>query len=339
MRKVLFLSLITALVVVPMAIGDTLHLKNGSVLKGKVTNFADDQFTVMLDTGSGRSLSKATVYMGDVARIEFDSAAAAPGSDTASIASQPTEAPSRVTEHSARETKLRNTPPVETAPRNTQPSEPQPREVGPPDSPPRETKTPSISTSETPARSSQLAEPHPGDVGPPDAQPTTSRETATSQRETLEKDITTLAKGSDNNRSLSGQRGKVKSATVELPGRRDSGRDWMSSQLIVEVGDRVRITATGTIVLDATGTRTVGPEGISLPDRDKLLQDRPTGAVIGVIGSSDDEYFFIGKATEFTATRRGLLFLAVNEGNLADNSGSFTVSIEVQQQHKTGKPD
>jgi len=27
-------------------------LKNGSVLKGKVTSFADDQFIVMLDTGS-----------------------------------------------------------------------------------------------------------------------------------------------------------------------------------------------------------------------------------------------------------------------------------------------
>src|SRR3982074_618306 len=90
MRKLLFLSLITAVVTLPVALGDTLHLKNGSVLKGKVTAFADDQFTVMLDTGSGRSLSKATVYMGDVARIEFDSTAA-PAGDTPSVATQPAE--------------------------------------------------------------------------------------------------------------------------------------------------------------------------------------------------------------------------------------------------------
>jgi hypothetical protein len=65
---------------------DTIHLKNGSVLKGKVTSFADDQFTVLIDTGSGRYLSRATVYVGDVASVQFDSAAgpgdAGPASET-----------------------------------------------------------------------------------------------------------------------------------------------------------------------------------------------------------------------------------------------------------------
>ena len=95
MRKVLLLTLITAVAVSPLALGDTLHLKNGSVLKGKVTSFADDQFTVMLDTGSGRFLSKATVYMGDVARIEFDSPAPSNG-DTSSFTTQPAEPPARI---------------------------------------------------------------------------------------------------------------------------------------------------------------------------------------------------------------------------------------------------
>src|ERR1041385_2140640 len=69
MRKFMLL-LISVVIVTPAALGDTIHLKNGSVLKGKVTSFADDQFIVMLDTGSGRYLSKAMVYMGDVVRIE-----------------------------------------------------------------------------------------------------------------------------------------------------------------------------------------------------------------------------------------------------------------------------
>src|SRR5690242_3206812 len=60
---------------------DTIHLKNGSILKGKVNSFADDQFVIMLDTGSGRYMSKAMVYIGDVARIEFDSATSAPNAD------------------------------------------------------------------------------------------------------------------------------------------------------------------------------------------------------------------------------------------------------------------
>jgi hypothetical protein len=72
MRK---LSLLILIIVVAgsTTLADTLHLKNGSVIKGKVTSFADDQFIVMLDTGSGRLLSKATIYIGDVARIEFES--------------------------------------------------------------------------------------------------------------------------------------------------------------------------------------------------------------------------------------------------------------------------
>src|SRR5215831_18324771 len=72
MLKSLFTAILV-LITASVSLGDTIHLKNGSVLKGKVASFADDQFIVMLDTGSGRYLSRAMVYMGDVARIEFDS--------------------------------------------------------------------------------------------------------------------------------------------------------------------------------------------------------------------------------------------------------------------------
>lgn len=305
MRKVFFFSLITALVVVPMAMGDTLHLKNGSVLKGKVTNFADDQFTVMLDTGSGRFLSKATVYMGDVARIEFDSAAAAPTGDAASIATQPTEITSRVVDHPARETKPRNTPPVETAPRNTPPSEPQPREVGPPDSQP----------ASPPAK-----DPEP--ISPP---------------EKIEKPVSTPASASTSlpSDSAEGERltrkpgGPVKTVTVDVVGK----HDWTSTGLIVKRGDHIRISASGSVTLDPTSGRSTGPEGITdLPDPKKLVADQPTGALIGVIGADNDDFIFIGRGSEFNAARDGLLFLSVNEGNLADNTGTYKAVIEVQGQ-------
>lgn len=305
MRKVLFFSLITALVIVPMAMGDTLHLKNGSVLKGKVTNFADDQFTVMLDTGSGRFVSKATVYMGDVARIEFDSAAAAPSGDASSIATQPAEITSRVVDQPAREKKPRNTPPAETALRNTQPSEPQPREVGPPDSQP----------ASPPAK-----EPEP--ISPP---------------EKIEKPVSTPASASTSlpSDSAEGERltrkpgGPVKTVTVDVVGK----RDWTSTGLIVKRGDHIRISASGIVVLDPASGRSTGPEGITdLPDPKKLVADQPTGALIGVIGADNDDFIFIGRGSEFNAARDGLLFLSVNEGNLADNTGTYKAVIEVQAQ-------
>ena len=95
MRKSLLSSLMCVAVIATSALGDTLHLKNGSVLKGKVTSFADDQFIVMLDTGSGRYLSKAMVYMGDVARIEFDTTQGA-AADSGSTTAQPADPSARL---------------------------------------------------------------------------------------------------------------------------------------------------------------------------------------------------------------------------------------------------
>lgn len=306
MRKVLFL-LITALAVVPMALGDTLHLKNGSVLKGKVTNFADDQFTVMLDTGSGRSLSKATVYMGDVARIEFDSAAA-PTGETASVTTTPVEPSARAIDPPpARETKSRHTPPAETAPRNTQPADPQPRETGPPDSQP----TP------LPAK-----EPEPTLTDKPDrVEKPTSTATQVS---------TTPASDSVESERLTRKpSGPVKTVTVDVVGK----RDWTSTGLIVKRGDHIRISATGNVILDPATGRSTGPEGITdLTDPKKLVPDQPTGALIGVIGADNDDFIFIGRGSEFNAARDGLLFLSVNEGNLSDNTGTYKAVIEVQGQ-------
>jgi hypothetical protein len=62
------------------------------------------------------------------------------------------------------------------------------------------------------------------------------------------------------------------------------------------------------------------------------MADRPTGALIGVIGADNDDFIFVGRSAEFTATRDGLLFLSVNEGALSDNTGSYKATIEVQAQ-------
>ena len=101
--------------------------------------------------------------------------------------------------------------------------------------------------------------------------------------------------------------------------------------MIVKRGDRLRISATGTVTLDPSSGRTSGPEGTTeLPDPKKLMPDQPTGALIGVIGADNDDFIFIGRSSEFTATRDGLLFLSVNEGTLGDNTGTYKAVIEVQ---------
>lgn len=292
MRKLSSFLLISLVLIAPAARADTIHLKNGSILKGKVASFADDQFVVMLDTGSGRYMSRAMIYIGDVARIEFDSV---PGGASESSArdTNPTVRSVEPEPRASISPDLPRDSAAGEARRNTQPPEAQPRETNPPE------------TQSSPV----VREPEP-------AQPDRS---AVSTAPTLA--------SSDNDRASRKSSGSVKATSVDVIGK----RDWTSTGLIVNRGDHIRITATGSVVIDPASGRTTGPEGTTdIADPKKLMPDQPTGALIGVIGADNDDFIFIGRSSEFTATRGGLLFLSVNEGTLADNTGTFKAIIEVQ---------
>jgi sRNA-binding regulator protein Hfq len=245
------------------AMADTIYLKNGSVIKGKVASYADDQFIVVLNTGSDRGVqSRATIYSGDVSRIEFDSEAL--NTETGVMIG---------------------------------PSRPQPNE--------RE-KEPPVKTTDTPTE--PVREPEQSTVSTP---PTTDP---------------------DPTRSSSSRRTPGQTTVVDVAAK----RDWTSTGLIVKRGERIKVTATGAVTLDPTTGQLSGPEGIDQPDPKKLMADRPTGALIAVIGADNDDFIFIGRSAEFPVTRDGLLFLSVNEGTLTDNSGSYKATIE-RQARSTGR--
>lgn len=109
----------------------------------------------------------------------------------------------------------------------------------------------------------------------------------------------------------------------------NTSNGWTDSKFVVQKGQRIRITGTGQISLGGGNYAT--PRGIaSLADAQKLIAQSPTGGLIAVVGDDNNDFIFIGAEHEFTATRDGALFLGVNEGNLADNSGKFDVKIEIQ---------
>jgi hypothetical protein len=108
-------------------------------------------------------------------------------------------------------------------------------------------------------------------------------------------------------------------------------RDWVSTGLIVTKGDRVCVSAAGQVVLNPAAGQVSGPDGIDLYDRRKLMGSHLTGALIGVIGADNDDFIFIGRSREFVASRSGLLFLSVNEGNLSDNVGSFRAAVMIDR--------
>lgn len=73
-----FAAIILALMLSIGALADTIHLKDGSVIRGQIIGFKDQQFIVLVGSGSRGRRSQITIYMEDVDSIEFDSAANTP---------------------------------------------------------------------------------------------------------------------------------------------------------------------------------------------------------------------------------------------------------------------
>lgn len=250
-------------------LADTIRLKDGTVIRGEIVGFRDQQFTVLIGAGArtGRR-SRIMLYMEDVDSIEFDSTAAgarqnsndnSAGND-ASIGNNNTGA--------------------------------------------------STTTTQTTTTVRQN-----GDTFPPGTG--TSANTAPQGQDER---VTTLPP-------------RTQSPTffqINTRVRADNSTNgWTNSGLVVRRGQRIRINASGRVSLGQGRYST--PAGLpTLPDRDKLLRNEPTGVLIAVIGDNNDDFINVGRSREFTAQREGVLFLGVNEGNLADNSGVYDVVIEAE---------
>lgn len=116
MKKFLVRSLIAfalmAGVALP-ALADTIRLKDGSVIRGQIVSFKNEQFTILVGSGARGRKSRITVYMEDVDSIEFDNAGNVSGTadDNSSNSNQPVYQPPTNTQT--------NTQPVYQPPTNT----------------------------------------------------------------------------------------------------------------------------------------------------------------------------------------------------------------------------
>lgn len=104
--------------------------------------------------------------------------------------------------------------------------------------------------------------------------------------------------------------------------------DWTTTAITLHPGDRVTIEATGSVTLNLAGDA-AGPDGIGRPDPGKLIPDKPTGALVAVVGTDNNDFMFVGSKATLTSARDGLLFLGVNEDDLTNNSGSFSARVRV----------
>jgi hypothetical protein len=236
----LLLSVLLLLSISTPMLADTIRLKDGSVIRGTVVGFKDQQFTILIGGNARGRRGQTTIYVEDVDSIEFDSSGSAPTDDSSA----------------------RNNVPL------SRPSNPN-RE---PDTTPNDSRT--------------------IDPVPVSATPTFF--------------------------------------TIKVGVRADAANNgWTNSGLVVRKGQRLRISASGRVSLGRGRFST--PGGLSnIQDSDKLMRNEATGALIAVIGDDNDDFLLIGPRREFVAQRDGVLFLGVNEGDLADNTGSYDIVIEAE---------
>jgi hypothetical protein len=245
------------------ALADTIRLKDGSVIRGQVIAFNNQQFTVLVGTGSRGRRSQITIWMEDVESIEFESAGAG------AAASFP----------AGNDTGQTTRPPVNTTQQTTRPPVQQP---------------------------TQTARPQPVEDDDTGATQTGGRTQPTSQASPMFIPVFNSRVRADN-----------------------AANGWTNSGLVARRGQRIRINATGRVTLG--GGRVSTPAGLTgVQDNDKLMRSYPTGGLIAVIGDDNDDFIFIGNRREFIAQRDGVLFLGVNEGNLADNTGAYDVVVEAE---------
>lgn len=120
------------------------------------------------------------------------------------------------------------------------------------------------------------------------------------------------------------------SYSVEVSG----SKQWMDTNIHLRAGEKLQITAAGTITY-AKGNH-FGPGGITRSIADVIHQYAvPNGAhgeLIGRLGSGDAAWAFeVGASTTYTAPVAGRLFLGINQSmrDAEGATGSFQVKIEV----------
>jgi hypothetical protein len=108
----------------------------------------------------------------------------------------------------------------------------------------------------------------------------------------------------------------------------NTSNGWTNTGWVVKKGQRIHISGDGTVSLGKG--KSSSPSGDpDINDDQKLLKNVATGALIAVIGDDNNEFIYIGADREFVASRDGALFLGLNEGFLDDNTGSYSVKVEI----------
>jgi hypothetical protein len=112
--------------------------------------------------------------------------------------------------------------------------------------------------------------------------------------------------------------------------RVEANQAWSDSGITVKKGDRVSFRANGQIAFGPNPGQTAGPDGNNALHKQAYpVPVMPVGGLIGKVGNS--AAFPIGSNTQpIVMPADGRLMLGINDNELGDNSGYFTVTVTKQ---------
>lgn len=272
-------------------LADTIRLKDGSVIKGKIVGFRDGQFVVAI--GDGARARQMTFFADEVEAIEFD-ATSVPVKISNPVGDATTNRPANNPSANTNSAPNSNVIIVGKGDANKAGTDPTP---GYTNSLPVNSGTNTITA---------------GNNQPP----ANTNKSVTEPKSTDKRDVVAVPVS--------------KSIQLSVKVLADNtANGWTNSGWVVKKGQKIRISGRGQVNLGSGNFAKA--EGIkSLADKDKLMAGEATGALIAVVGDNNNDFIFIGATREFVADRDGMLFLGINEGNLNDNSGAFDVTIEIE---------
>jgi hypothetical protein len=120
--------------------------------------------------------------------------------------------------------------------------------------------------------------------------------------------------------------GNAQAKTITVQAR----QQWTDTGIVLQAGDRVSFTASGTVQLSSNGEDIADPKG-SRSGRtapEGPLPRDPAGALVARIGQTNT--VLIGERTDaLRAPASGRLYLGVNDDYHGDNNGNFNVEVVV----------
>jgi len=115
--------------------------------------------------------------------------------------------------------------------------------------------------------------------------------------------------------------------TIQVP----ANTQWTDTGIDVAAGDRVVFQASGEVTFGRSAGQTATPDGngsvrsAAYPD-----PNAPVGALIGRIGTNGKAFGIGSQSQPLPMPAAGRLYLGVNDNEIGDNSGAFTVVVAKQ---------